>query len=159
MLSGNLVNSSTNANGTTATVAGTLSNGVAAIEGTFIVQPRSGVPGGSLPYEIASDAADIVTYVPGTLRAELLGGDLGAGGTGNGFASMAAAALPGGASVVPADSTSTVFLAKDDATQPWEAVDTFGNPGFDETIVCVKGHCALIAAAGAKAPVGIARGR
>ncbi len=159
VLSGSLLNSSTNANGTTATVAGTLSNGIAAIEGTFIVQPRSGVPGGSLPYEIAGDAADIVTYVPGSLRAQLLGGDFGAGGTGTGFASMAAAALPGGVSVVPADSTSTVFLAKDDVTQPWESVDTFGNPGFDETIVCVKGHCALIAAAGAKAPVGIARGR
>jgi hypothetical protein len=158
VLSGSLVNSSTNSNGTTATVAGTLSNGVAAIEGTFIVQPRSGVPGGSLPYEIAGDAADIVTYVPGTLRAQLLGGDFGAGGAGTGFASVAAATVPGGVSVLPSDSTSTVVVAADDVTQPWEAIDTFGNPGFDETIVCVKGHCALVAT-GAKAPVGVARGR
>jgi hypothetical protein len=157
-LSGRLLSSSTNANGTTATVAGTLSNGIAAIEGTFIVQPRSSVPGGSLPYEIAGDAADIVTYVPGTLSAQLLGGTSGAGGTGNGFASAAVAAVPVG-DVPPADSTSLVFLAADDVTQPWKAIDTFGNPGFDGTIVCVKGHCALLATAADKSAVIVGRGR
>jgi hypothetical protein len=163
VLSGTPVSSVTNGNGTTTTVVGSIRNGVVTLQGTFIVQPRSAAGSGSLPYEIAASADYIVTYVPGTLSAQLFnGGGTGGGDTGNGFASMAVAAVPN-VGDLPSDSSSLVFMSADDPTRPWEAVDTLGNPGFDQTVVCVKGHCAVVAqtagnGVGYKAAV-VSRGR
>jgi len=158
VLSGTPVDATTNGIGTTTTVVGSLRNGVVNLQGTFIVQPRA-AGSDSLPDEIAASAEYIVTYVPGTLSAQLFSNGAGNGDTGDGFASVAAAAVPD-AGDLPSDSASLVFMSTDDPTRPWEAVDTLGNPGFDQTIVCVKGYCAGVAPAAGNGfkPASVSRG-
>jgi hypothetical protein len=63
--------------------------------------------------------------------------------TGNGFASTAAEAA-WNEDASPFQAMPVVFSSLDDPDRPWEAIDTLGNPGFDQTIVCVRGHCALV---------------
>jgi filamentous hemagglutinin family protein len=137
VLSGTPVSSTTNRNGTTTTVVGSISNGVVMLNGTFIIQPRAGTDG-SLPDEIASNATEIVTFMQGTLSAQLS-----TDATGNGFASTAAEAA-WNEDASPFQAMPVVFSSLDDPDRPWEAIDTLGNPGFDQTIVCVRGHCALV---------------
>jgi filamentous hemagglutinin family protein len=128
---------SASANGQAATVVGSLSNGVVTITGTFIITPRSASGAASLPDEIAANANEIVTFVPGTVTVQL------PHSTANALASTTAAAAfnEGGEpfNVVP-----LVFPSLDDPTRPWDAINTFGNPGFDQALVCLAGQCALI---------------
>jgi hypothetical protein len=123
--------------GTTTTVVGSLSNGVVTLAGTFIVYPRSSSAGGSLPDEIAANSSEIITFVPGTLTAQWLHN------TATPLASTAATAafnLNG----EPFDIMPLALSTFDDPTRPWDAIDTFGSPAFDQALVCLAGQCALV---------------
>jgi hypothetical protein len=139
VLSGTAVSSTADRNGTTTTVVGSFSNGVATLTGTFIIQPRADAGDGLLPDELASNASDVVTFVPGTLRARISQAAMQTG-----FAPVASRAAwnEDGAlfEALPA-----VFPVLDDPDLPWEAIDRLGSPGFDQTIICIADHCTVVA--------------
>ncbi len=140
LLSGTLQSTASSGNSADRTVVGTLENGSVSFAGTFIVQPISA--DGSLPANvIAVGDGEVVSYVPGTLRAVLTSDEL---EPGNGFASTAAAAAMNEShesfAAMPA-----VYIYGEAAGPPSAAVDTLGNPGFDAAVVCVKGHCDVVA--------------
>jgi hypothetical protein len=123
--------------GAPTTVVGSLSNGIVTLTGTFIIHPRSGLGTTTLPDEIAANGNEIVTFVPGTLTAQFVHD------TANGLAGTAATAAfnENGESF---DIMPLVFPSADDQTRPWEAINTFGDPGFDEAVICLGGQCALV---------------
>jgi hypothetical protein len=123
--------------GAPTTVLGSLSNGIVTLTGTFIIHPRSGLGTASLANEIAANDNEIVTFVPGTLTAQFVHD------TANGLASTAAAAAFND-NGEPFDIMPRVFPSADDQTRPWEAINTFGNPGFDQALICVGGECTRV---------------
>jgi hypothetical protein len=130
-------NANPSANGQVTTVVGSLSNGFVTITGTFIIHPRSSLVTGSLPDEIAANSSEIVTFVPGTLTAQLTHD------TPTGLASVGAQAAFN-QNRDPFDIMPLEFPSLDDLTRPWGAINTFGNPGFDQAVLCLGGQCALV---------------
>jgi hypothetical protein len=114
-----------------------LSNGIVTLTGTFVIHPRSGLGTASLPDEIAANSTEIVTFVPGTLTVESTHD------TATPLADTAAAAAYN-ENAEPLEILPLEFPNLDDLTRPWGAINTFGNPGFDQAVLCPGGQCALV---------------
>ncbi len=119
------------------TVVGSLSNGIVTLTGTFVLYPRSASGSASLPDQIAGNNSEIVTFVPGTLTAQSTQE------TGTDLASTAVTTAFN-EDGEPFDIMQLVFQNFDDQTRPWQAINTFGDPGFEQAVVCLGELCTRV---------------